>query len=156
VLRTTQRISTVSVQHQARAEGSSGYTTAKLFTLWSNMLVGFSIYPLRAVGVFGLIVSVSGILFGLFGTVTLGTSAMLAQDDIDKLFGPRWLVRGLTLLAICIVGEYVGRIYRHLNRSPQFIVREKFLWPRENWNEPELNHKPLTEVPDGAGISILK
>ena len=160
VLRTTRRIGTVAVRHQERKEGASGYTTAKLLALWSNMLVGFSIYPLRAVGVFGLIVAVCGILFGVFGTITLGTPAMLAQDDVDKLFGPRWLVRGLTLLALCIVGEYVGRIYRHLNRSPQFIIREKFIWPSEGADEalPVRNDfadlKPAAS--QGAGISILK
>jgi hypothetical protein len=35
-----------------------------------------------------------------------------------------WLFRGVHLLAIAIVGEYVGRIYRQLNRDPQFIIRD--------------------------------
>jgi undecaprenyl-phosphate 4-deoxy-4-formamido-L-arabinose transferase len=93
------------------------------------MIVGFSIYPLRFVAVLGFFVAVLGILFGLFGTITLGSSAMIDPEQIDRLYGPRWLIRGSTLMAICIVGEYIGRIYRHLNRSPQFIIREKFIWP---------------------------
>lgn len=128
ILRTTRRIGTVAVKHEARKEGASGYTTAKLLSLWSNMMVGFSIYPLRFVAIIGFGVAMLGILFGLFGTITLGSSAMLDPEQVDKLYGPRWLIRGSTLIAICIVGEYIGRIYRHLNRAPQFIVREEFVW----------------------------
>jgi glycosyltransferase involved in cell wall biosynthesis len=129
VLRTTRRIGTVMVKHHARTAGQSGYTTAKLLSLWSNMIVGFSIYPLRVVAILGFIMAALGILFGLFGTITIGSSAMLDPEHIEKLYGPRWLIRGGTLIAICIVGEYIGRIYRHLNRAPQFIVREKLIWP---------------------------
>lgn len=131
VLQTTRRIGTVAVKHEARTTGESGYTTVKLLSLWSNMIVGFSIYPLRVVAVIGFVVAVLGILFGLFGTLTLGSSAVIDPETIDKLYGPRWLIRGCTLIAICIVGEYVGRINRHLNRAPQFIIREKFIWPVE-------------------------
>jgi glycosyltransferase involved in cell wall biosynthesis len=129
VLRTTRRIGTVAVKHQTRATGESGYTTAKLLSLWSNMIVGFSIYPLRIVAILGFFIAVLGILFGLFGTITLGSSVKLDPEQVEALYGPRWLVRGSTLMAVCIVGEYIGRIYRHLNRSPQFIIREKFVWP---------------------------
>lgn len=128
VLRSTQNIGTIEVQHQPRRQGVSGYTTAKLLSLWSNMMVGFSIYPLRFVAAVGLFVAILGLLFGIFGTLTIGTSAMLDPDSVDTLYGPRWLIRGCTLFAVCIVGEYIGRIYRHLNRSPQFIIREKLIW----------------------------
>ena len=37
-----------------------------------------------------------------------------------------WFSRGSILLAVGIVGEYVGRIYMNLNRAPQFIVRQHF------------------------------
>ncbi|HWN95952.1 MAG TPA: glycosyltransferase family 2 protein [Methylomirabilota bacterium] len=131
VLRTTHRIGTVAVKHEARSTGESGYTTAKLLSLWSNMVVGFSIYPLRIVAIIGFAFAGLGILFGLFGTITLGSAAMIDPEQIERLYGPRWLIRGATLISICIVGEYIGRIYRHLNRAPQFIIREKFIWPVE-------------------------
>ncbi|MFM1767825.1 MAG: hypothetical protein RJA22_354 [Verrucomicrobiota bacterium] len=129
VLQTTRHIGTLNVRHAARGEGSSGYTTAKLLSLWGNMMVGFSIYPLRAIGLLGLFIALCALSFGLFGTFTLGTPIMLEPEQIELLYGPRWLTRGATLLAVCIVGEYIGRIYRHLNRSPQFIVREQLIWP---------------------------
>lgn len=129
VLRTTSRIGVLPVRHEARDHGASGYTTAKLLSLWGNMLVGSSIYPLRAVAFLGLFVALCGLGFGVYGTVTLGTPIMLEPEQTEILYGPRWLIRGSTLLAVCIVGEYIGRIYRHLNRAPQFIVREKLIWP---------------------------
>ncbi len=151
VLRTTQRIGTVAVKHQAREAGESGYTTAKLLSLWSNMLIGFSIYPLRVVAILGFVMAMLGILFGLFGTITLGSSAMIDPEDIDKLYGPRWLVRGSTLIAVCIVGEYIGRIYRHLNRSPQFIIREQFIWPFDGSTDGTDSPDVLSRISDPVG-----
>lgn len=82
VLRTTHRIGTVTVKHEARAEGVSGSTTAKLLSLWSNLFLGFSIYPLRVVAFLGIVISLMGIALGLFDTFTLGTSAMLVAESI--------------------------------------------------------------------------
>jgi hypothetical protein len=62
---------------------------------------------------------------------------MIDPEQIDKLYGPRWLIRGATLMAVCIVGEYIGRIYRHLNRAPQFVIREKFIWPIGASSDPQ-------------------
>ncbi|HMJ91018.1 MAG TPA: glycosyltransferase family 2 protein, partial [Candidatus Acidoferrum sp.] len=57
ILRATGNIGTVTVQHQPREEGQSGYTFRKLLALWSNMLVTFSVYPLRIIGIYGLIMA---------------------------------------------------------------------------------------------------
>ena len=55
VLRTTGKIGQIEVDHQDRVAGQSGYTLAKLLTLWLNMATGFSAAPLRAILIAGLI-----------------------------------------------------------------------------------------------------
>jgi undecaprenyl-phosphate 4-deoxy-4-formamido-L-arabinose transferase len=45
--------------------------------------------------------------------------------DYETLTSVIAFFRGFQLLAISVVGEYVGRIYLALNSDPQFILREK-------------------------------
>ncbi len=48
LLQITQRIGTVSVQHQPRQAGTSGYTLKRLVRLWISAWLNFSVLPLRA------------------------------------------------------------------------------------------------------------
>ncbi len=52
---------------------------------------------------------------------------MTDPNPLQRLNASIWFFRGSTLLVLSIIGEYVGRIYRNLNRAPQFIVREELL-----------------------------
>ena len=47
ILQVTQNLGRILVQHESRAVGRSGYTFSKLFALWLNMFVNFSVVPLR-------------------------------------------------------------------------------------------------------------
>lgn len=122
VLRTTRKIGVVDVRHEPRHEGKSGYTLGKLVTLWVNLVIPFSLYPLRLVGFIGLVLTLVGLGYGTANLLAhLTTSA--GPDRLQQLNATNWFFRGVTLLGLAIVGEYVGRIYRQLNRQPQFIVR---------------------------------
>ncbi|HEY6009054.1 MAG TPA: glycosyltransferase, partial [Geobacteraceae bacterium] len=47
-------------------------------------------------------------------------------DEYERLTSVITFFRGFQLLAISVVGEYVGRIYQSLNSDPQFVIRERF------------------------------
>lgn len=124
VLRTTRNVGVVTVRHAPREQGVSGYTFGKLVSLWGNMIVAFSLYPLRLIAAFGLVLSCVGLVYAIY---TLAANLFPRGDNPDPLQNLQatiFFFRGLTLLAISIIGEYVGRIYMNLNRDPQFIVRE--------------------------------
>jgi undecaprenyl-phosphate 4-deoxy-4-formamido-L-arabinose transferase len=123
ILRTTRKIGVVTARHEPRQRGKSGYTLAKLISLWGNMLVAFSVYPLRLLSVLGILMSLAGACYGVATLVALASPSVQDPDGYEKLNAAMWFLRGLTLLAIGIVGEYVGRIHMHLSREPQFIVR---------------------------------
>lgn len=123
VFRTTKNIGNVEVNHRSRTIGTSGYTLPKLIGLWMNGFTAFSIKPLRIATVLGIISSIVGFLLGMFfvirkfivPTIPLGYSSIISAV---MLFG------GLNLLMLGVVGEYIGRIYICINRSPQFVVKE--------------------------------
>jgi DNA-binding NarL/FixJ family response regulator/glycosyltransferase involved in cell wall biosynthesis len=124
ILRTTRQIGVVATGHEARREGKSGYTLGKLISLWGNMVVAFSIYPLRLLGLAGLIMTLIGVGHALYTVLPYVIPGFADPDAIQRLSASMWFFRGVHLLAIAIVGEYVGRIYRQLDRDPQFIIRD--------------------------------
>ena len=123
ILRTTRKISVVTSRHEPRQTGKSGYSFGKLVALWGNMIVSFSLFPLRVLGGLGVIMLLVGTGFGLVTLIAMLVPGWQDPDNIERLSAVNWFFRGITLLAVGIVGEYVGRIYMNLNRDPQFIIR---------------------------------
>ena len=131
ILRTTSAIGTVPIHHAARAQGSSGYTFKKLMTLWGNMVVAFSIYPIRLIGIFGLIIMVMGGFMMLQNVyVSYFAKEGVTVSEVDELRSLLVFLRGVTLLLTGIMGEYVGRMYMKFNNAPQYVVRERL--PAQN------------------------
>ena len=126
ILRTTENIGALKVDHHPRTESESGYTVRKLISLWLNMFTNFSILPLRVAIITGFIFSFLGILLGL-------------QTIIEKLNNPDLpagyallittfaIFSGIQLISIGMVGEYLGRMFLSQNKKPQYTVRKEFL-----------------------------
>jgi len=128
ILRSTANIGTIEVRHDRRRHGHTGYSLGKLVSLWGNMVVSYSLVPLRFFGIVGSVMTIVGILVG---GVTLWEYTMFPHDDkptdIEKLTAATLFFRGFNLFAISVVGEYVGRIYLALVRDPQFVIRERLI-----------------------------
>ena len=124
VLRATKNITNVDVVHREREVGTSGYTMKKLLALWFNGFTAFSIKPLRIATVLGCITAAGGFLYGIYTVikkfvnpdVPVGFSAMMSA----LVF-----IGGMIMLMLGMIGEYIGRMYISMNRSPQFVVRER-------------------------------
>ncbi len=125
ILRSTANIGRLEVRHDQRRHGRSGYTLGKLISLWGNMVVSYSLIPLRVIGIIGFLLASYGLIKG--GHVLLD-SLVPAVDELSEyetLTSVTAFFRGFQMLAISVVGEYVGRIYLALNNDPQFVIREK-------------------------------
>ncbi len=124
VLRATKNITNVDVMHREREVGTSGYTMKKLLALWFNGFTAFSIKPLRVATVLGCITAAGGFIYGIYTVVKkfvnpdvpVGFSAMMSA----LVF-----IGGMIMLMLGMIGEYIGRMYISMNRSPQFVVRER-------------------------------
>jgi undecaprenyl-phosphate 4-deoxy-4-formamido-L-arabinose transferase len=128
ILRTTQAIGQIDVEHRERLGAPSNYTLRKLFMLWLNMFLNFSITPLRISALLGLftsaisVVLLAAIVFDklyLNPTVTRGLPTVLV---IVTLFA------GVQLVILGAIGEYLGRLFLDHSASPQFVVR--YVQPR--------------------------
>lgn len=131
ILRSTSSIGQQTVEHEERAEGQSNYTFRRLVRLWLNMFTSFSVVPLRAASILGAVMSVVGVLLAVFFVVSWYTGGLLIRhEDIP----PGWaslivsvtVFAGVQLLVLGILGEYVGRVFLTVNRTPQFVVRDVY------------------------------
>ncbi len=123
ILRTTRDIGVVASSHEPRRNGRSGYTLGKLISLWGNMVITFSLLPLRILDVFGFLMSAAGCFLGLKILTAWLALGGTRPDAFQILNASNWFFRGLIFVSIGVIGEYVGRIYVHLTNEPQFIVR---------------------------------
>lgn len=124
VFRSTRNISTVPVKHRKRQIGHSGYDLKKLLSLWFNGFTAFSVKPLRAATVAGIVFALFGVLFGIYTVVR----KLIYTDQINagwsSLIVAITLIGGMIMFMLGIVGEYIGRIYICMNQAPQYVIRE--------------------------------
>jgi undecaprenyl-phosphate 4-deoxy-4-formamido-L-arabinose transferase len=135
ILRITRSIGTVETRHDLRREGRSGYTFKKLVELWGDMIVSYSLIPLRGVAILGAVLTLMG-TYSVAEMLIQNLSPLLKDpSDIEELTSVSMFFRGFQLFATGIVGEYVGRIYLKLHQEPQYIIREKIsvLPNRRTW-----------------------
>lgn len=122
LLRTTGRIGNVDVVQQHRLAGQSGYNFKRLLSLWVNGITTFSIKPLRLANVLGFLLALIGFVIiivlvvekCLNPHVSLGWTSIIATN---------LLVGGIIMMILGVIGEYIGRIYVCLNKTPQYVER---------------------------------
>ncbi len=123
VLRSTNNIGKVMVNHRDRFNGTSGYTFKSLLGLWLNGFTAFSVKPLRLASLLGGLVSMFGIFYGIY---TIG--ARLLNPDMPigyaSLISVTVFIGGMNMIMLGLVGEYIGRMYISMNNSPQYVIKK--------------------------------
>ncbi len=125
ILRVTSNIQTLTVDHHKRKAGRSNYTLRKLISLWMNMFTNFSVLPLRVSGFIGLFLAICGFVLGIFVVYEKLTNPSLPVGYTSLLVVVS-IFSGVQLVALGMVGEYVGRIFIAQNKRPQFTIRKSF------------------------------
>ena len=123
VLRATRNIKHVTVEHQDRKAGESGYTLSKLLGLWFNGFTAFSEKPLRVATMIGTGCAFLGFLYGLYTIIKKLVNPMV-PIGFSSLMSALMFIGGMLMLMVGLVGEYIGRMYICMNNAPQYVVRE--------------------------------
>ena len=118
----TKRIGAVEVAHHARAEGRSGYSLRKLLLLALNLYTNFSLLPLQMVSLLGIATALSGFAAGLFYLVQYFAHHIEVPGFASTIIAIL-ILGGAQLLALGVIGEYLGRLHLNVNRKPQYVVR---------------------------------
>ena len=124
-LRSTSEYINVDIVHKERAAGNSGYSIAKLVGLWMNGLTSFSVKPLRIATFSGFCIS----LFGLVLAIIIIIQKLILKDAVSagwpSIMTVVLILDGAIMIMLGLVGEYVGRIYITMNKSPQYVIKDE-------------------------------
>lgn len=112
----------VYYERKERVAGESKYPIKKMINFALEGITSLSVKPIRmiiALGFTVFLVSIGIVIYSLVRhftghTVTGWTSVMASV----------WAIGGLMLLAIGVVGEYIGKIYLETKQRPRFIIEE--------------------------------
>ena len=124
ILRITGNYTAVPCAHLPREAGRSGYTLRKLVSLWLNMFTNFSILPLRLTSLFGVVIALIGVVLAVAFLIERLCNPEL-QRGWASLIVTLLVVSGIQLVALGMIGEYLGRLFLMNSGRPQFVVRER-------------------------------
>lgn len=112
----------VTYERFERLAGESKYPLKKMLALAWEGITSLSIQPIR------LITSLGAIVFGISIIMIIYSLISRISDSAvpgwASLLCSIWALGGLQLLAIGIIGEYIGKIYLETKARPRFIVEE--------------------------------
>ena len=122
LIRTTNKVCNVEIDHRDRIEGESGYSLRKLLLLWVNGFTSFSVKPLRIATIVGVLTAVAGFIYGLYIIINKIVNPQ-APLGYSSTMAAMLFIGGMIMLLLGMIGEYVGRIYISMNNSPQYVIR---------------------------------
>ena len=105
-----------------RVAGESKYPLKKMVAFAIEGITSFSNKPIRFVTLLGVLCALLGVAMAVYVLVSLigGHSVAGWASTIMSI----WLLGGLQLIALGLIGEYVGKIYMETKRRPKFILEE--------------------------------
>jgi len=117
--------SVVEYERHERFAGESKYPFKKMIAFALDGITSLSIKPIRIIATFGFLI----VLFSFIA---------LSYTFIVKFFGETvpgwtslalsiWLLGGIQLLSLGVIGEYIGKIYNETKQRPRFIISDKLI-----------------------------
>jgi len=116
-------VAEIPVSHSARETGRSKYGPFRLLRLNFDLLTGFSLLPIQVVSIAGILISFAGLAFAAF----LFIRRFIVGPEVEgvfTLFAVLFFFVGLQILALGLIGEYIGRIYMEVRRRPRYVIKE--------------------------------
>ncbi|KAB8288602.1 glycosyltransferase [Bifidobacterium ramosum] len=112
--------SEVFYKRGTRAAGESKYPVSKMLSFAMEGITSFSVKPLRIITMIGMLSIVVGIVMLVYTVVSVCSGN--AVTGWGSLMVSMWLLGGLILVSLGVVGEYIGRIYLETKRRPRYII----------------------------------
>lgn len=107
-----------------RFAGESKYPLKKMLALAMDGITSFSVKPLKMISNFGILISLLSVFGLIYALISYFTGH--AVDGWTAIVASIWLLGGIQLLCLGVVGSYIGKIYSEVKRRPRFRV-ETFL-----------------------------
>ncbi|TDR82628.1 glycosyltransferase [Paludibacterium purpuratum] len=116
-----QKPTEVVVGHEERFAGTSKYSLYSLIRLNFDLMTGFSLVPLQLFSFLGISVSLLSSILVIY----MGARRLIIgpeEGGLFTLFAIAFLLIGIALFGIGLLGEYIGRIYQEVRKRPRYLI----------------------------------
>lgn len=117
------RTATVEYDRRERVLGKSKYPLKKMLLFSVDGITSFSARPMRWIFGIGMILVILDIAVGIHVLVSYLRGAVVS--GWSSLMLSVWFLGSLTLMAIGIVGEYIGKIFSEVKGRPRYTIRDR-------------------------------
>ena len=118
----------IPVDRQERHSGRSKYSLVKLIQLASDGIFAFSIVPLRAATLLGVLATALAVVFATY-SVYAKLFLKRSPQGFTALVLLITFLSGILLFFLGIIGEYVGRLYEEVKARPIYVIGKTVGWP---------------------------
>jgi glycosyltransferase involved in cell wall biosynthesis len=112
------------VEHSERMEGVSSYNFKRLLKLAFDIVLAYTDKPLRIVVKMGLLISLSSLLVALYFGYKYFKGEIIV-DGYTSLIISIWLLSGIVISILGMLGLYIGKIFEQTKNRPNFIIDKK-------------------------------
>jgi len=112
----------VTYERGERFAGESKYPLKKMVAFAMEGITSFSIRPVRWVALIGILFALLGVVMALYALISLACGRVV--PGWTSIMVSIWIIGGVQLIALGLIGEYVGKVYSEVKRRPKYIVEE--------------------------------
>lgn len=115
----------VYYERAERYAGKSKYPLKKMLNFAWDGITSFSVRPLRLICVTGFVILLFSIVIMLFSLIqkVLGNTV----EGWTFLTISIWLIGGIQMISLGIIGEYIGKVYNETKERPRYIISENLI-----------------------------
>ena len=118
---------TVTYVRSERFAGESKYPLKKMLAFAFDGITSFSVKPIRWVTGLGFLLFIASIIAVLYSLVVKLLGQTVAGWTATMI--SIWMIGGIQLLSLGVIGEYIGKIYTEVKDRPRFIIETVELDP---------------------------
>ena len=111
---------TVTYDRKTRIAGESKYPLHKMISLALEGITSFSVRPLRMITMIGFAVAGLAFAYTFYSLITWAMGHTV--PGWTSIVMPVYFLGGIHLIALGVIGEYVGKIYQETKRRPRFVI----------------------------------
>lgn len=112
----------VEYERNERFAGESKYPLKKMLSFAIDGITSFSIKPIRLITSLGFILFILSLAMLIYSIVIKITGH--ADSGWASIICSIWMIGGIQLLSLGIIGEYIGKIYNETKSRPRYIIEE--------------------------------
>jgi len=121
ILSITNNLDSYEVIHSERALGKSSYNIYKLAKHYSNLIVNFSTIPIHLFSILGFIITIIS-FFVIIATIIEKITNPGVPLGYSTIISVLIFFSGIQLLFLGVIGEYVGKILKNVNKENQYNI----------------------------------